>query len=139
MKFRQIKEMVALWNMIADSPDLDPDERDAKLDIFSKLETLHKLYWEASHLAGERNLKRISRTILETFFEKPINSPFRKKFEPLDEEPDIEQWRPFLEPITNEQLWEWLDNPDEGKTILMFKIRWLENNLTRLKEASQGV
>lgn len=134
MKFRQTQEMEALAQHIRTSPDIEPGDRALKLAIFDRLAEMHRLYWDVSEIAGKQGLKRINRMILETFFEKPINPALPKRFQPLDREPDLELWQPFIQPITDQQLWAWLDDPPAAMPGLWTRIKAMRDSLKGLRE-----
>ena len=122
------------------SDDLDSRRIRAELDIQGKLNTIYGLKSQALQLAFKKNKPHLAAIIQNTLFGEIFDQEetHDHAFDPLLAEGQMDLWKPFFEVISEEQLKEWLQNPEQAKPLMEAKIEELRHNLERLSEGLRG-
>jgi hypothetical protein len=125
-----------------DLSSADPDSRRirAELDIQGKLNTIYGLKSQALQLAFKKNKPHLAAIIQNALFGDLFDQDetHNHALDPLLAEGQMDLWKPFFEVIGDEQLKEWLQNPEQAKSLIEAKIAELRHNLERLSEGLRG-
>jgi hypothetical protein len=119
-----------------DKPEiLDPKRIRAELEIHGKLNVIVGLKSTALELAFENGKRRIAGIIQESLFGGILDQEATEDdaFHSVMAEGHMDLWKPFFEVISDEEIKDWLRDPEQAMPAIEAKIEGLRHSLERLK------
>jgi hypothetical protein len=124
-------------NAVHEKPELlDAKRIRGELEIHGKLNTIVGLKSTALELAFEKNKPHLAGVIQGALFGDIFNPEEgdHDAIQPLTADTHLDLWKPFFEVISDKEIKEWVQNPEQAKPVLEAKIEELKANLERLRK-----
>jgi hypothetical protein len=113
----------------------------AELGIYSRLNTIVGLKSMALDLAYQKDKLQIAGILQETVFGEILDreETGEDAAGPVLAEAHMDLWKPFFEVVGDEELGDWLKDPEQAGPALDAKIAELKRNLEQLRKKLGGI
>ncbi len=116
------------------SGTMTSEQLDDRLSFFSSLNERKGLYLQAAALAKTYKRVRIEHMLLGMQTRSFNLEALPDDFQPLDKEPHLDLWQPFITPDKEGQLEEWLANPKSSKRFVAASVEDMRRKIGLLEE-----